>query len=82
MPKPPPGWYVYLGHDGDRVAMDKFGPFDTRQDVVDWMTEHGIRYTPNAEAYDRAVLTWSEMTGDEVDSSSMFGTAIHSIVGA
>ncbi len=79
MPKPPPGWYVYLGHDNARVAMDKFGPFESRQDVVDWMTEHNIRHLPNAKAFDRAVLTWSEMTGDEV--GPMFGTAIHSIAG-
>ncbi len=59
--------------------MDKFGPFESRQDIIEWMREHSVRYMPNAVAFDKAVLTWSEMTGDEV--GAMFGTAIHSIAG-
>ncbi len=49
----------------DRIATDLFGPFDTRQDVVDWIAESKLEYRPNGEAFDRAVLTWSEMSADE-----------------
>ncbi len=77
MPKPPPGWYVYLGSDRHKIAMDKFGPFDTRQDIIEWMREHNVRYRPNAEAYERAVLCWSEMTDSEV--ADLWGTALHKI---
>ncbi len=80
MPHTPPGWYCYLGHDRSKIAMDLFGPFDTRQDIIEWMRENSVTYRENAQAYARAILTWSEMTDSEV--GKMWGTAIHERAGA
>lgn len=76
MPPLKPGFYVYCAPCAtDRVAVDLFGPFDTRDDVLGWLAEHKIEYRENGEAFERAVLTWSEMTDGESDGA--WATAIH-----
>ncbi len=61
----------------DRVATDLHGPFDSRNEVIDWMTQHSIAYRPNGEAFQKAVLYAGEMTADE--SANPWGTAIHRV---
>ncbi len=64
----------------DRVATDLFAGFPTREAVLDWLTMHRIQYRPNAEAFERGVQCWSEMTGDE--SHEPWATSIHQRAGA
>lgn len=76
MPPLGTGWFCYSAMNGtDRVATDLQGPFDTREDLVNWITASGLQYRPNGEAYKRAVLYFGEMTGD--CSEGAWATAIH-----
>jgi hypothetical protein len=78
MPPLKPGFYAYMSPNAsDPVALDRIGPFESRQAVIDWGREHKVTYRPNAEAYERAVLAWSEMTDGESDGP--WFTAIHKI---
>ncbi len=80
MPHVPAGWYCYCAMNGiDTVAKDLMGPFESRQDVIEWGREWGIAFRENGDAYAKAVLYAGEMTGDE--SADPWYTAIHRRVG-
>ncbi len=81
-----PGWYCFTAPNAtDKCAMDRQGPFETREAVVAWITEHGLQYRSNADAYERAVYGVEsvavpyavEMTDQQ--SHMPWATAIHYI---
>lgn len=71
-----PGWYCVVAMNGtDRVATDLFGPFETRDDVVMWLTQYGVQYRPAGEWFIQPVPCFNEMTMDE--SENPWATNIH-----
>lgn len=78
MPPLKPGFYAFMSPNAaDLVALDRVGPFDSRDDVFAWGREFNIAYRSHAEIYDRAVLYAGEMTSDQSDGP--WFTAVHQV---
>lgn len=49
------------------IATDMFGPFDSRNDVVEWLAQHHIELLDDRAFFKRSVPTFIEMTDDDLN---------------
>ncbi len=68
MPPLKPGHYCYLARCAtDTCANDRYGPFDSSDEMFAWFKEHNIEYRPGAPYFGRAPLFFEEMSDGEAD---------------
>lgn len=79
MPPLKPGFYCYLARDKDaNVALDRYGPFETEDDLFAWCEQYHIDYRPDAPFFARAPLFFEEMSEGEAGEPWATGAYFHS----
>lgn len=73
-----PGWYCFTAPNAtDDVANDRQGPFETFDDLRNWLVENKVEFRYGARYFIHGPLYFSEMTGDE--SEGMWATYPHMV---
>lgn len=62
MRRPAPGWYVYCyPHSKDNDAADCMGPFDTPEEIFEYLAENEIPYSETKPVPKIYTYYWIEM---------------------
>jgi hypothetical protein len=70
------GWRAYMAMNANqKIATDLSPAFDSRADLMQWLSDNGVRYVENGEAFKRAVPYFGELTADECNGP--WATACH-----
>ena len=68
------GFYVYLSCKSQEVASDMFGPFDSEEDIQNWLREYRVEYRQDGKTFGH-VPYCGEMT-DQV-AGPIWATGTH-----